>query len=312
MKKFLTLIVLFLVSGCIGQQVKPQKSEEYVPPAQALCDVPNKYRKSLLMIDWTQTSPPDSSLEPVVTKRYLNSLRASLRSNTIQLYTDYQTGLVGLNRAQTDFPSVADQIKAIASRSSVQYVLHGSIQMNDNAFSTLSDVANYLDFRVMGKRDRDIYMALSIYDGVTGARLANSTFRLETEVARYYQRNLADIDSARLEDVMGENIAELIVAQANFVEATMSCMPLQAQVVRKYRDTLILDVGSYHGVQVGDQFKIARRQDWGNYRQFDSGIQFSEFSLAEITQVGVDSSQAIVLEATIQDVNKNDLVVSSY
>jgi len=308
MKKLFLVMAILAIQGCFWQDVKPQQSLILVPPAQAQCNAPDKYRKSVLLIDWQQTSPADSALPPMITQHYIESLRAKLHSNTLQLFTDYQASLIGLNKAQRDYPSVAEQIKSLARRANVQYVLQGSIEISDHELSALSGVADYLDFRVMGNQDRELRMELSIYDGITGARMAYSTFRLDTEVARYYQRNPTELDSIRLSDVIGKDINQLLVSQANFVKSAMGCLPLQARVVRKYQESLILDVGSFHGVEVGDNFKIARRQDWGKYRSFDTGIQFADYNVVQITQVGIDSSKAIVLEDATQDVSQDDFV----
>jgi len=308
MKKLFLVMVVLAIQGCFWQGVKPQQSLILVPPAQAQCNAPDKYRKSVLLIDWQQTSPADSALPPVITRHYIENLRAKLQSNTLQLFTDYQASLIGLNRAHVDVPSEAEQIKTFARRGKAQYVLQGSIEISDQGLSAFSDVVNYLDFRVMGKQDREIRMELAIYDGITGARMAFGTFRLDTEVARYYQRNPIDLDSISLSDVLGDDINQLLVSQADFVKSAMRCLPLQARVVRKYQESLILDVGSFHGVEVGDNFKIARRQDWGKYRSFDTGIQFTDYNVVQITQVGIDSSKAIVLEDATQDVSQDDFV----
>jgi hypothetical protein len=312
MKIVLSMLLVLLLSGCFGQAVKPNKSRQFVSAAISHCEAPQRYRKSLLMIDWQQASQPDATPHPQITKRYIEELRAELSPENLQIYTDYNAKLIGYDRADIDMPSMADQIVNLARKAHVQYVLHGRMLVDDRELSTLAEVADYLDFRLMGSRARAIEMELSLYDGISGSRVANGTFALNTDVARLHQRNLYDTHSLSLKEALGDDIALLLKSQAAFVQGTMKCLPLQAQVLRRFRDTMIVDVGSYHGVQVGDRFKIARRQDWGKYRQLDTGIQFTEYNMVEITQVGVDTSQARVIDDTVQEVTEDDLIVSSH
>ena len=312
MKAWLAVLLFTVLLGCSGADIKPLKSQQFITSYIKQCDTPKHYRKSLLMIDWQQASHSDDAPSPVLVKRYIEGLRAAISPSNIQIYTDYNAKLIGYDRADTDYPSLSEQVVNLARKARVQYVLHGRMLVNDQALSSLATMADVFDFRLLGSVHRNVEMELSLYDGVSGARVAYSTFQLNTEAERLHQRSVYDISQLTLQDMFGDDIDFMLASQAGFVQGTMKCLPLQAQVLRKERETIIVDVGSYHGVQVGDRFKIARRQDWGKYRSLDTGIQFGNYNMVEIIQVGIDTSQAKVVEEAIQDVSQQDLIVSSH
>lgn len=312
MKLWALMAVAMALTACMGDDIKPNKSQQFITSSIRHCDTPAHYRKSLLMIDWQQASSAEHAPHPKLTKRYIEGLRAALSPDNLQIYTDYNAKLIGYDKADRDYPSLSEQVVSLARKAGVQYVLHGRMAVSDGELSTLGTMAEAMDFRMLGSQDRHLEMELSLYDGVTGGRVAYGTFQLDTEVARVDQRNMYDTGNMSFTDLFGDDVDFMLASQAGFVQGTMKCLPLQAQVTRKYRDTLIVDVGGYHGVQVGDRFKIARRQDWGKYRQLDTGVQFRDYNLVEITQVGIDTSQAKVVDEAIQDVTKDDLIVVSH
>lgn len=312
MKIWTIFAVAVSLTACLGEDIKPNKSQQFITSSLRHCDAPAHYRKSLLMIDWQQASSAEHMPHPKLAKRYMEGLRAALSPENLQIYTDYNAKLIGYDKADRDYPSLSEQVVSLARKAKVQYVLHGRMAVSDGELSTFGAMADAMDFRMLGSQDRHLEMELSLYDGVTGGRVAYGTFQLDTQVARVDQRNTYDTGNMSLSDLFGDDVRYMLASQAGFVQGTMKCLPLQAQVIRKYRDTLIVDVGSYHGVNVGDRFKIARRQDWGKYRQLDTGVQFSDYNMVEITQVGIDTSQANVVEEAIQDVTQDDLIVVSH
>ncbi len=151
----------------------------------------------------------------------------------------------------------------LARRHRAQFVIAGEIidmgqQQNRNYISRNYRKVKYLD-RFANDPARMIVIRLDVYDGSTGMLLDHEVFKAWSKDTADLDRKTTLMGGEFMQSPLGAALDGLLEQQSEYVEALLSCIPMQAEVLRmQSSEQAVLSIGASQGLRPGDKFKVYR------------------------------------------------------
>ncbi len=196
--------------------------------------------------------------------------------------------------------------KAITQQADSHYVLFSEI--DELSFDQKS--TNAWRFWQQSIFKRKFAISFYLYEGVSGELAFQQTFS-DQAPWRFNQRAALDVHSpafwqsefALMIDTLLDNVVKAL-------DKTLICQQLRANIVQVVGNSLTLNIGSAHGLKVGDELALLHHKRFTS----DAGHTYSSFELSEhsikVTQVYRQSAKAISSDTSLlNNIQINDLAI---
>lgn len=110
--------------------------------------------------------------------------------------------------------------------------------------------------------DRNRYFGanLNIYDGLTGQMIWHKRYRTQGDWP-FKRSDAVELGSSHFwNSDYGRQIRQQVVAMAQDIDGTLHCRPLHGRVLSVDQERVTINLGSRHGVRVGDRVSLQNRQ----------------------------------------------------
>ncbi|WP_448563657.1 flagellar assembly protein T N-terminal domain-containing protein [Thalassotalea ganghwensis] len=195
---------------------------------------------------------------------------------------------------------------ALASATDSQYVMYSEI----NDVSLAHDENNSWQFWQHDIYDRHFDLSIYIYNGADGELVFDKTYR-GSAPWQFNQREQIDVNSmAFWQSEYGTMIDRVLTQTITDIDENMMCQPTQGKIVRLNGNEVMINLGSRHGVKVGDEFTLLHSNNFtSNDGKLYAGYNVSDFKV-KVTQVNRQSAIATTADLTLIDsIQVNDLAV---
>ncbi|WP_299004125.1 flagella assembly protein FlgT middle domain-containing protein [uncultured Shewanella sp.] len=135
--------------------------------------------------------------------------------------------------------------------------------------------------------NRQFVITLSLYHGISGERIWQKRYESEAE----WEFSLtAQVDSASQtfwQSDYGQNIDTVLSQVSHDLDHTLACRPVIGQVIARYGNKILINLGRRNGVKVGDNFRLVlqnQMQDRINIERItavDSDVQITIDQVSE-------------------------------
>ena len=200
---------------------------------------PFAMRKKVLILSLPVLRPGEAVDLPDIALAWSNALQLRLQKKDHFLIRD------GSSYAIDSLGDVRQQTTTLARMLDAQIVIAGQI-------TSLGSLPQpFVDKRVLET-------VLDVYDGDSGARLA----RLEQhgEVRGRVLNQGSPLRGGFFDTSLGSAVAIMLEQQVADIEDELSCLPLQAHIVRTHGDEARLDAGYTSHIRPGDSLRVTQRQ----------------------------------------------------
>ncbi len=228
------------------RQAEQAKKVEQARPAErpsVVCSAkqgnPFAMRKKVLILSLPVQRPGEAVDLPDIALAWSNALQLRLRKGDHFLIRD------GSSYAIDPLGDVRQQATTLARTLDAQIVIAGQITSLGSLPQPFGD-------------KRVIETVLDVYDGDSGARLA----RLEHhgEVRGRVLNQGSPLRGGFFGTPLGSVVAIMLEQQVADIEDELSCLPLQAHIVRTHGDEARLDAGYTSHIRPGDSLRVTQRQ----------------------------------------------------
>ncbi|SDK05369.1 Flagellar assembly protein T, C-terminal domain [Ferrimonas sediminum] len=124
--------------------------------------------------------------------------------------------------------------------------------------------------------DRNRYFGadLSVYDGLSGQLVWQNRYRAQGDWP-YERTDAVNIASSQFwNSEYGQQIRQTVTQMAQDLDATLHCRPLNGRVLAVNGERVTINLGSRHGVRVGDRLALqSRQQDQQSWWPQQNGIK---------------------------------------
>jgi|GEM_PF-2421299 len=271
----LILLCSSLLSGCLT--LPPPKGPSHAvntPPAAAfpncLADTSTRFsfRKRVVFTRLDVQNRKNIDGLYGIQSRYVDTLSARLDRNKYQSLALSSIGLNDIEAVDLHGKSMQLQqkISNISRQYQAQFVVGGEIldmgqQYPRDRFSRL-----FRDYPVLKDYSQDperlIEIRLDIYNGSTGVLLDQETFSAWSRDGADLNQSYTLMGRRFMRSAIGMALDGLIEQQSDYVSGLLSCIPLQAEVLRiASGEQGVLSVGAQQGLRPGDEFKVYRNSE---------------------------------------------------
>ena len=195
---------------------------------------------------------------------------------------------------------------SLADTSDSQYVLFSEI--DDISFANNSN--NSWQFWQGKVFDRFFDISIYIYDGTDGELVFTNQYR-NSASWEYDKRDKVDINTSSFwHSQYGGMINDVLTQIIADIDQNMMCQPTRGKIVRVNGNEIKINLGSRHGVQIGDEFTLLHSSNFTTDKgRIYAGYNVSPFKV-KVTQLTKESAIASTTDDTVLDsIQLNDLAV---
>ncbi|MEW6983193.1 flagellar assembly protein T N-terminal domain-containing protein [Colwelliaceae bacterium 6471] len=195
---------------------------------------------------------------------------------------------------------------SLSSITDSQYVMYSEI--SDISFA--QSVNNGWQFWQEDEFNRHFNLSLYIYNGGNGELVFAKDYQSSAPWT-FTKRAQVDVNS----DVFwsseyGDAINQTLDEISTDIDENMMCQPTRGKIVRVEGDTVTINLGKRHGVQVGDEFSLLHSNNFIS----DNGKNYAGFNVSpykvKVTQVSQESARAVTPDNHILgNIQLSDLAV---
>ncbi|GAA5131980.1 flagella assembly protein FlgT [Thalassotalea piscium] len=195
---------------------------------------------------------------------------------------------------------------SLSDVSDSQYILFTEIQ--DLSFANTNN--NTWQFWQDNIYDRYFQLNTYIYNGTDGELILAKEYR-NSAPWTYNKRAMIDVNSNSFwQSEYGAMIDELLSQVITDIDTNMMCQPTRGKIVQITGNTVKINLGRRHGVQVGDEFSLLHLNNFtSDAGKIYAGYNISNFKV-RVTELTRDSATAITPDESIIDsIQIDDLAV---
>ncbi|GLX77671.1 flagella assembly protein FlgT [Thalassotalea insulae] len=204
----------------------------------------------------------------------------------------------------------AEKIKHIAMSladiTDSQYVMFSEIE--DISFANQEN--NSWLFWQEDEYDRHFNFAVYIYNGSNGELIFNHSYQSSAPWT-FTKRAQVDVNSNTFwQSKFGSTIEQTLNDVITDIDDNMMCQPTRAKIIRVAGDEIMINIGSKHGVKVGDEFSLLHLKNFTTENgKIYAGFNVSPF-MVKVEQVNLESAQAVTNDASVLgNIQRYDLAV---
>ncbi len=269
------------------------------------------YRKSLLITKSHLKNREQANiggiyqLEKVLVKKLSESIRHQ------GMYLDTKLALKNTSAFSRYNNSVnAEKIKHIAMSladiTDSQYVMFSEIE--DISFA--NNANNSLLFWQEDEFDRHFNFSVYIYNGTNGELLFEQNYH-NSAPWTFTKRAQIDVNSNTFwQSEFGTTINQTLNDVISDIDDNMMCQPTRAKIIQVAGNKILFNIGSKHGVKVGDEFSLLHLKNFTTESgKIYAGFNVSPFTV-KVTQVNRESAKAMTSDASVLgNIQRYDLAV---
>ncbi|XQW85792.1 flagellar assembly protein T N-terminal domain-containing protein [Thalassotalea piscium] len=203
-----------------------------------------------------------------------------------------------------------DNIKSLSislsDASDSQYVLFAEIE--DLSFANENN--NTWQFWQDSIYDRFFQLTIYIYNGDNGELVFTKEYR-NSAPWNYNKRTIVDVNSTSFwQNTYGTMIDNILTQIINDLDENMMCQPTRGKIIKVAGNQIQINLGSRHGVQVGDEFSLLHLSNFVS----DSGKSYAGYNVSnftvKVTSITRNTATAITTNnAVLDNIQVNDLAV---
>jgi len=269
------------------------------------------YRKSLLITRSNLLHQEQANIGGIygIDKVLMNKLSRKL--NNKGHYLESKLALKGKTQfSRLNQSLMLEEIKqlsiALADATDTQFVLFSEI--HDISFA--QEINNSWEFWQEDIYDRNFDIGIYIYNGNNGELIFQQDYK-NSAAWSYSKRTQVDVNSAAFwqsayGDIMSQTLDQMIAD----IDENMMCQATKGKIVQVAGNKITINLGSKHGVQVGDEFSLLHLNNFIS----DAGNTYAGFNVSDfkvkVTQVSNQSARAETTnEHLLGNVQVGDLAV---
>lgn len=269
------------------------------------------YRKSLLITRSNLLHQEQANIGSIYALDTVLMKKLSYKLNNEGLYLDTRLALKNKTRFSRFNQSLHIQkIKqlaiALADATDTQYILFSEIQ----DISLDQGVNNSWQFWQEDVFDRHFNLALYIYNGSNGELVFQQDYQ-NSAPWTFAKRKQVDVNSQTFwHSDYGNIIDQTLNQMITDIDENMMCQLTRGKIVQVNGNKITINLGSRHGVQVGDEFSLLHLNNFTS----DSGNTYAGFNVSsfkvKVTDVSLQSAKATTTNNhLLGNIQVNDLAV---
>lgn len=269
------------------------------------------YKKSMLLTRSNLLHREQANIGNIykIDKTLVKQLANKIQKNGIYLDTklalNTKTEFSRLNQSLA-MEQLKDLARSLANMTSSQYVLFSEIQ----DLSMANSENNTWQFWQENIYQRQFNIALYIHDGTTGERVLDKQYQTSAPW-QFDKRKQVDVSSHNFwQSDYGMQISQTLDDMVTDIDENMMCQPTQGRIVQVAGNNITFNLGSRHGVKVGDEFSLLHFENFiSDDKRSYPGFNVSPYKVI-VNEVTTDSARATTTEQHIIDnIQVNDLAI---
>lgn len=269
------------------------------------------YKKSMLLTRSNLLHREQANIGNIykIDKTLVKQLANKIQKNGIYLDTklalNTKTEFSRLNQSLA-MEQLKDLARSLANMTNSQYVLFSEIQ----DLSMANSENNTWQFWQENIYQRQFNIALYIHDGTTGERVLDKQYQTSAPW-QFDKRKQVDVSSHNFwQSDYGMQISQTLDDMVTDIDENMMCQPTQGRVVQVAGNNITFNLGSRHGVKVGDEFSLLHFENFiSDDKRSYPGFNVSPYKVI-VNEVTNDSARATTTEQHIIDnIQVNDLAI---
>lgn len=269
------------------------------------------YKKSMLLTRSNLLHREQANIGNIykIDKTLVKQLANKIQKNGIYLDTklalNTKTEFSRLNQSLA-MEQLKDLARSLANMTNSQYVLFSEIQ----DLSMANSENNTWQFWQENIYQRQFNIALYIHDGTTGERVLDKQYQTSAPW-QFDKRKQVDVSSHNFwQSDYGMQISQTLDDMVTDIDENMMCQPTQGRIVQVAGNNITFNLGSRHGVKVGDEFSLLHFENFiSDDQRSYPGFNVSPYKVI-VNEVTNDSARATTTEQHIIDnIQVNDLAI---
>lgn len=269
------------------------------------------YKKSMLLTRSNLLHREQANIGNIykIDKTLVKQLANKIQKNGIYLDTklalNTKTEFSRLNQSLA-MEQLKDLARSLANMTNSQYVLFSEIQ----DLSMANSENNTWQFWQKNIYQRQFNIALYIHDGTTGERVLDKQYQTSAPW-QFDKRKQVDVSSHNFwQSDYGMQISQTLDDMVTDIDENMMCQPTQGRIVQVAGNNITFNLGSRHGVKVGDEFSLLHFENFiSDDKRSYPGFNVSPYKVI-VNEVTNDSARATTTEQHIIDnIQVNDLAI---
>lgn len=244
-------------------------------------------------------------IDSAVTTKLSDHIKESSRYLNAQMSIRTSTPFFRLNKSYQQ-EEVKKLTKSLATHTENQFVIYSEI----TDISINQGPSNGWKLWKKTPPNRDFNLIMYIYDGFTGDLVFEKQYFTSAPWRLNKRENINPNGSKFWGSAYGAGIDSLLKNITLDIDEALMCQPSQATIVDIDEEKLIINIGKYHGVKLGDEFSLLLNTSF----TLDNGNNYTGYNLSpyKVKVISLDRNNAIVEAVNAErlgNVQINDLVV---
>lgn len=235
-------------------------------------------------------------------------------SNKLSNSSSYSSGKL-LLKSSTEFSRLntsfnEEKIKqlaiSLADTSDSQYILFSEI--NDISFE--DQRTNPWKVWQQSTYPRNFDLTLYLFNGLSGEQIWQNSYH-NTAVWDFNKRKSVDVNAAVFwQSAYGNMINSLLDKIVTDIDDNVMCEPSEGKIVQVQGNQITINLGSHHGVKVGDEFTLLHSNNFISQQGKNYvGYNISPFKVKVTKLTRQSSTASTVDESLLGNIQINDLAV---
>jgi hypothetical protein len=269
------------------------------------------FRKTLLMTRSKLLHREQASIGNIynIEQSAIKLLTRKLKSNShyisAKLFNKKHTEFSRLQQ-KMNFQGIKTLSTSLADQTDSHYVLYSEIV--DVSFG--QEATNNWQFWQADSFERQFALTLYIYNGTNGELTFEKQYQNKA-LWEFSKRELVDVNSQVFwQSKYGQMVDSTLNRLVTDIDKNIMCEPTQAKIVMVDGSRIIFNLGTKHGVKVGDEFTLLHKNNFTS----DAGITYAGYKVSnytvKVSSVSMQSATAITSDwGLLGNIQINDLAV---
>jgi len=195
---------------------------------------------------------------------------------------------------------------SLAENTDSQYVLFSEI----NDLSLQEERTNGLQIWQQATYPRNFDFTVYLYNGLSGERIWEDNYQ-DSMVWDFNKRKNVDVyTSAFWQSSYGYMIDSLLSRVVDGIDESVMCEPSEGKIVQVQGNTITINLGRHHGVQIGDEFTLLHSNSFTSQQ----GKKYNGYNISphkvKVTKLTRQTATATTLDNDLLDnIQINDVAV---
>ncbi|WDE04008.1 flagellar assembly protein T N-terminal domain-containing protein [Thalassomonas viridans] len=244
-------------------------------------------------------------LDAMLMKLLSKKLKADSQYISTKLALKNKTNFSRLNRSLA-YEEIKALSMSLADLTDSQYILFTEIA--DLSFANENN--NQWQFWQENIYDRHLGLSFYLYNGINGEMILEKQYQRKAPWT-FGRRQSVDLTGGDFwQSSYGRMTEQTLNEFIRLLDENMMCEPTRGKIVKVSGNELIFNLGSQHGVKIGDEFSLLHLNNF----EANNGKQYAGFNVSsykvKVTQVNRQSAHASTTdEHLLGNIQVDDLVV---